>query len=58
MRVRVRISRDSLTLFGDNIRNVVAPLVDCLIVCDEHEAIPGNEGEGVVAGRALESDQR
>ena len=56
--MRVRISRDSLTLFDDNIRNVVAPLVDCLIVRDEHEAIPGNEGEGVVAGRALESDQR
>ena len=55
MRKRVRISRDSLTWFGDKVRYVVAPLVDSLIVRDEHETISGNEGEGVVAGRALQA---
>ena len=46
---------DSLTLFGDKVRYVVAPLLDGFIVRDEHETISGNEGEGVVAGRVLQA---
>ena len=51
----LRVIEDSLTWLGDNCRDVLPLLLDGFVVRDEHEAVSGDEGEGVMTGRVLKA---